>query len=73
MQTPVPTIPCRDGKECKFVNMPGGCRWCFVKRVIESNSGDSGSSMMALWQEWLRRATPPVTAIAAVGELFCTY
>jgi len=28
--------------------------------------GAAGSSMMALWQEWLRRATPPVTAIAAV-------
>jgi len=26
----------------------------------------AGSSMMALWQGWLRRATPPVTATAAV-------
>ena len=40
-----------------------------LSRVIEPNLGNSGSSMMALWQGWLRRATPPVTATAAVGEL----
>merc|ERR1719391_1361088 len=28
--------------------------------------GAAGSSMMALWLEWLKRATPPVTAIVAV-------
>ena len=40
-----------------------------LSRVIEPNLGNSGSSMMALWQGWLRRATPPVIATAAVGEL----
>ena len=71
VQTPVPTIPCRDGKECKFVNMPGGCRWHFsVKSGWIQFWFNSGSSMMGLWQELLRRATPPVTAIVVVGELF---
>ena len=25
-----PTIPCRNGNKCKFVNLPDGCRWHFV-------------------------------------------
>ena len=41
-----------------------------LSRATEPNSGDSGSSMMVLWQGWLRRATPLVTATAAAGEKF---